>query len=63
MDKMNFSSAKSTTMLLIVGGVIAAFLSIGCRKDAPVAPNAVDAGDEKIALAKIAEADKLYEGR
>lgn len=63
MAKVKISSAKSTTRLLMLGGLTAAFLSIGCHRDAPVAPNAVDAGDEKIALAKIAEADKLYEGR
>jgi len=63
MAKLNVSSAKSKTRLLIVCSLAAAFWSTGCRKEVPVAPNAVDSGDEKIALAKIAEADKLYEGR
>ena len=35
----------------------------GCHREAPVAANAVDPGDEKIALAQIKEGDRLYEGR
>ena len=63
MVKREISSVKFKTLVLIVGALAAAFLSIGCHKDAPIAPNTVDSGDEKIAVAKIAEADKLYEGR
>ena len=37
--------------------------STACHKEVAVAPNAVDSGDEKIATAKIAEGDQLYEGR
>ena len=35
----------------------------GCNKEPQVAPNTIDSGDEKIAVAKIAEGDRLYEGR
>lgn len=39
------------------------FFLLACHKEAPVAQNAIDKGDEKIAAAKISEGDRLYEER
>lgn len=63
MVKTRNSSAKFKFLAVLLSTAVTAFLSIACHKDAPVAPNTVDAGDEKIAAAKIAEAEPLYEGR
>lgn len=50
--------------------VLVGFLTIGsllalagCRNAAPETPQGVDIGDANAAAAKVAEADKLYEGR
>ena len=43
--------------------IVCFLFGAACHKEVAVAPNAVDSGDEKIAAAKIAEGDQLYEGR
>jgi len=63
MVKMQNSSVKMRTLGLMAAVLTLVFVATSCHKDAPVAPNAVDAGDEKAATEKIAEADKLYEAR
>jgi tetratricopeptide (TPR) repeat protein len=63
MEKMRNSSRKTKVAVLLAGVLATVFVAIGCHKEAAVAPNAVDSGDEKIAMQKIAEADKLYEAR
>jgi tetratricopeptide (TPR) repeat protein len=63
MVKLQNSSAKMLKLLLVSSALAGAFISISCHKEASVAPNAIDAGDEKIATAKIAEAEPLYEAR
>jgi len=63
---MTISSNHSAKMKILVFGLVVGaclFAASGCRKEAAIAPNAVDSGDEKMATAKIAEADRLYEGR
>ena len=61
------SPSKYSTKLRIViasSGIVACLFSASaCRKAPTVAPNAIDSGDEKVAVAKIAEGDRLYEGR
>jgi tetratricopeptide (TPR) repeat protein len=63
MVKLQNSSIKMKMTALLVGLLGLAFMATSCHKDAPVAPNAVDSGDEKAATEKIATADKLYEAR
>ena len=64
---VNGKSSKYSTKLRIViasSGIVACLFSASaCRKAPTVAPNAIDSGDEKIAVAKISEGDRLYEGR
>src|SRR4030095_2250311 len=51
-------------ILMIGSGVLAClFLASGCHKAPTVAQNAIDSGDEKIAAAKLAEGDSLYDAR
>jgi Tfp pilus assembly protein PilF len=63
MARVQDSSAKATIVAIVSSILVGAFLLVGCHKDAPIAPNTVDAGDEKIATAKIAEAEPLYQAR
>ena len=56
-------SAKLRFVVLSASVIGCLFSTVGCRKEASPPQNAVDSGDEKIAAAKIAEADRLYEGR
>jgi tetratricopeptide (TPR) repeat protein len=57
------SSAKMRIGVSIAAALATVLLAMGCHKEAAVAPNAIDAGDEKIATEKIAAAEKLYEAR
>jgi len=61
------NSSNSLAKLQITGVTsvlaLALFSAAGCHKEVAVSPNAVDPGDEKIALAQIKEGDRLYEGR
>jgi tetratricopeptide (TPR) repeat protein len=56
-------SAKLRFVVLGSSVVACLFGMVGCHKEASPLPNAVDSGDEKIAAAKTAEADQLYQGR
>jgi Tfp pilus assembly protein PilF len=52
------------SVFALVGFVFAVLMTASaCNNETPATPNAVDAGDEKIAAAKITEGDRLYEGR
>ena len=63
MRKLKKYSANFKVMALGSGLIMCFLSSTACHKEVAVAPNAVDSGDEKIAAAKIAEGDQLYEGR
>ncbi|HJX93160.1 MAG TPA: TRAP transporter TatT component family protein [Pyrinomonadaceae bacterium] len=56
-------SAKLRIVIASSGIVTCLFLASACHKAPTVAQNAIDSGDEKTAVAKIAEGDRLYEGR
>jgi tetratricopeptide (TPR) repeat protein len=63
---MGVPSKYSTKLRIVIAssGIVACLFSASaCRKAPTVAPNAIDSGDEKVAVAKIAEGDRLYEGR
>ncbi len=50
--------------ILTSAGLVAGLLCMtACQKEVPAALNTVDSGDEKIAAARIAEGDQLYEAR
>jgi hypothetical protein len=64
--KSTMMSKNLRKLINLVPVSIVIFLSImaaGCHREAEVAPNTVDRGDEKQALNSIAEADKLYADR
>jgi tetratricopeptide (TPR) repeat protein len=63
MRKVQKDSTKMKIVLLGSGLIVCFLFASACHKEVAVAPNAVDSGDEKIAAAKIAEGDHLYEGR
>ena len=63
MAKSQKTSANSKIVLASCGVLILVGLSSACHRESSIASNSVDSGDEKVATAKIAEADKLYEGR
>lgn len=56
-------SAKVKKVLLSSGVIAGLAIAAGCHKEVSIAPNAIDPGDEKIAAAKIAEGDQLYQNR
>src|SRR5436190_7693520 len=56
-------SGKMRLMLVTSGLLATALCMTACQKAPPMAAGTVDSGDEKIATAKIAEGDQLYEGR
>ena len=56
-------SAKLRFLLAGSGIMASLFVSSACHKNAPAPQIAVDRGDEQMAVAKIAEGDRLYEGR
>jgi tetratricopeptide (TPR) repeat protein len=56
-------SAKLRFMVLSSSVIACLLPAVGCQKEVSVPQNAVDSGDEKIAAAKIIEADQLYQGR
>jgi tetratricopeptide (TPR) repeat protein len=63
MKKLQISSAQVTWVILGSAVVLSLFFVVGCHKEEPINQNAIDSGDEKIAVAKISEADQLYQGR
>jgi hypothetical protein len=62
---LNFinSSIKLPFRLTCTVMILAGLGATACHRGAAIAENAVDAGDDKVAAEKIAEGDRLYEGR
>ncbi|HSB27108.1 MAG TPA: TRAP transporter TatT component family protein [Pyrinomonadaceae bacterium] len=57
-------SLGNLRVVLAIAATVGVLLSAAsCRREQSVAPNAIDSGDEKVAIAKIAEGDQLYAGR
>ena len=56
-------SAKVRFSLISFGILTPLIVLTACHKEAPAPQVSVDRGDEQMAAAKIAEADRLYEGR
>src|SRR5258705_2871981 len=54
---------KPQMFILFSALFIVALIGSSCQKTAPAHESSVDLGDEKIAAEKIAEAERLYEGR
>ena len=54
---------KPQMLILFSALFIVALIGSSCQKTAPAHESSVDLGDEKIAAEKIAEAERLYEGR
>ncbi len=63
MRKPRKNPVRSQALLFYSGVALMVLGAFACQSSAPAQESAVDAGDEKVAAEKIAEAERLYEGR
>ena len=57
------SLGKAKLLLVGLGIITAQLVTVSCHKQESSAPQGIDSGDEKMAVAKIAEGDQLYAAR
>lgn len=54
---------KLRSVIIVSSAFSLVFAALACDKSTPQSHTAIDRGDAKVAIERIAEADKLYEGR